>query len=125
MQISLDPGTSTNRIVEYGINFVVVNEQRFEASLIVLPETLISDWSPRSIVELSAAHLETVVALEPELIVLGTGTQQVFPTPEVLRPLIDNGIGFEVMDTRAACRTYNILMAEGRVVAAALLLVRH
>ena len=125
MQISLDPGSASNRIVEYGNDFVRVNEERFEASLIVLPETLISDWPPKAIEELRAAHLETIVNLSPELVVLGTGERQVFPDTSVLRPLIESGIGYEVMDTRAACRTYNILMAEGRLAAAGLFMIRR
>ena len=122
MQISLDPGSASNRIVGYGEGFVIVNEERFTASLIVMPEVLLTKWSPTAVEELIPAHLEAVVDLNPELIIIGTGEQQTFPASNVLRPIIDSGIGFEIMDTRAACRTYNILMAEGRVVAAALLM---
>ena len=110
--------------MEYGNHFVRVNEERFDASVIVLPDTLISDWPPVAIEELQAAHLETIVKLGPEVVVLGTGQRQVFPETNVLRPLIESGIGYEVMDTRAACRTYNILMAEGRLAAAALFMIR-
>lgn len=123
MQINLDPGSATNRIVGYGNGFVLLNEDRFETSLIVMPETTFTDWPPETADDLLAAHLEIVVELGPELIVIGTGEQQKFPDSVVLRPVIDSGIGFEIMDTRAACRTYNILMAEGRVVAAALMMV--
>ena len=125
MQISLDPGSATNRILGYGDGFVVVNEERFDASVIVMPETLVTDWSPQTTEDLVAEHLKTIVDLNPELIVLGTGERQIFPESSVLRPLIDRGTGFEIMDTRAACRTYNILMAEGRIVAAALLMTHR
>ena len=122
MQISLDPGSASNRILAYGGGFIVVNEARFETSLIVMPESLITDWPPPTIDDLSSEHLSIVVHLEPELIIIGTGRDQVFPETEVLRPIIDGRIGFEIMDTHAACRTYIILMAEGRIVAAALLM---
>lgn len=122
MKINFDPGSASNRILAYGDGFVVVNEARIESSLIVMPETMVTNWLPATVDDLSTENLTTVVHLEPELIVIGTGHRQIFPPSEVLRPIIDAGIGFEVMDTRAACRTYNILMAEGRVVAAALLM---
>ena len=122
MKINLDPGSASNRILSYGEGFVVVNEAHLETSLILMPETLVIDWPPTTVGELSAEHLAIVTDLEPELIVIGTGNRQVFPKTEVLRPIIDGGIGFEIMDTHADCRTYNILMAEGRIVAAALLM---
>ena len=123
MQISLDPGSATHRIVEYGPGFILINEQRVESSLILMPEQLVRDWPPQEFDDLRDAHLETVARLKPELVVLGTGERQRFPDSTVLRPLMETGIGFEVMDTTAACRTYNILMAEGRGVAAALLMI--
>ena len=125
MQINLDPGSATNRIVGYGHGFVLLNEDRFESSFVVMPETILTDWPPETVEDLAVEHLETIIELGPELIVIGTGDRQKFPDTAVLRPLIDGGIGFEIMDTRAACRTYNILMAEGRVVAAALMMVNH
>ena len=125
MQINLDPGSATNRIVGYGNGFVLLNEDRLESSFIVMPETMLTDWPPKTVEDLTVEHLETVIELGPELIVIGTGDRQNFPDLAVLRPVIESGIGFEIMDTRAACRTYNILMAEGRVVAAALMMVNH
>ena len=64
-----------------------------------------------------------VAAHGAEIIIVGTGATQVFPSPDVLAPLVTHGVGFEIMDTRAACRTYNILMAEGRNVVAALIMI--
>ena len=90
-------------------------------SLIVSPFQLIRDWAPQHIGELLAAHLEAIAALNPEVVLLGTGARLEFPTTEVLAVLYERQIGVEIMDTAAACRTYNILMAEGRGVAAGLI----
>ena len=71
---------------------------------------------------LASTHLNAALALQPEVVLLGTGARLHFPPAEVLRPLIEAGIGYEIMDTSAACRTYDILMAEGRRVLAALVI---
>jgi len=78
-------------------------------------------WNAPSFESLTAEHFARVAALAPELVVFGSGERLRFPSPTLLRPLIDAAIGFETMDTRAACRTYNVLLAEGRKVVAALL----
>ena len=101
---------------------IVINGVRHAASLLVTPLALVADWPVTSVQTLTSAHLSAVLEQHPEVVLLGTGAQLHFPTPEVMRPLIDAGIGFEVMDTGAACRTYNILMAEGRQVLAALII---
>jgi len=110
-----------NTFTGYGPGYVQVNTERREHSLIVLPDQLL-DWPPASFAELAAAHLQSLLALRPEIVLLGTGEQQRFPRPELTRPLLEAGIGVEVMTVAAACRTYNILVAEERRVAAALLL---
>lgn len=91
------------------------------ASLIVSPEQLLTDWPPQTLAELQAEHWASVLALRPEVVLLGTGARLVFPPPAVLSACYQAGIGVEVMDTGAACRTFNILAAEGRNVVAALL----
>lgn len=100
----------------------MVNQQRFEQSLIVLPDRLIDDWAPRRLEDLTEAHFAQLAELNAEIILLGTGALLRFPHPRLSAPLTSRHIGFEVMDTFAAARTYNILMGEGRQVAAALLL---
>ena len=92
-------------------------------SVIVTPIALLEDWQPQSVADLTAAHFEPVLEMQPELIVLGTGARIQFPAGAILAPCYQAGIGVEVMDTGAACRTYNILAAEGRRVAAALLMI--
>jgi uncharacterized protein len=71
---------------------------------------------------LTAEHLAQLTAFPCDVLLLGTGRRQRFPAPALLRPLIESGRGYEIMDTAAACRTYNILVAEGRIVLAALII---
>jgi len=112
--------SSRNAFTGYGEGYVLVSGQRREASLIVMPERQL-DWAPASFAELSEAHFAHIVELHPEVVLLGTGARQRFPHPQPTAPLARAGIGLEVMDVQAACRTYNILAAEDRVVVAALL----
>jgi len=90
-------------------------------SVIISPATLIRDWPPDHVGALQKEHLEAITNLNPEVILLGTGERLNFPDPEILAVVQRRQIGIEVMDTAAACRTYNILMAEGRRVAAGLI----
>ncbi len=102
---------------------VRLQTQKLTRSLIITPETLISDWAPQHFDELQRAHFETLAALRVEVVILGAGSRLQWPDVEMIEPLYQRSIGFEVMDTGAACRTYNILMYEGRRVAAALLMI--
>ncbi len=113
------PGLNT--VTAYGVGHIAVNGQPLAHSFLLTPETLETDWPPASIAELNEAHLARVAALGCRIVLLGTGLRQRFPPPALLAPLIGAGIGVEVMDSLAACRTYNILMAEGRDVAAAVI----
>ena len=122
MKLHLDPATAKNTITGYGEGYVMVNRQRFERSLVVLPERLLVEWPPGRFDELAPEHLAALADLDREIILLGTGARLRFPRPEIMRPLVQSGVGVEVMDVEAACRTYNILVAEERKVAAALLL---
>ncbi|QDX80161.1 hypothetical protein B9N43_02135 [Denitratisoma sp. DHT3] len=108
-------------ITGQGPGYVSVNGRRLEHSLIITPQRLDPDWPVARAEDLSAAHLRPLVDFGCDVVLLGTGARQRFPAPEVLRPLIEARIGFEVMDTAAACRTYHILTSEGRAVVAALI----
>ena len=110
------------QITGYGTNFVTVNGTRHDRSLLISAQQLVSDWPVPSMEQLAACNFAAVLDLNPEVVLLGTGTRLHFPTSDVVRPLIEAKIGFEVMDTGAACRTYNFLMAEGRQVLAALII---
>lgn len=123
MRFSLEVDAHHHLIRSYGPGWVDVSEREIRHSLIVTPDRLLADWPPQRFGELEEVHFEAVAALEPEIVVLGTGLRQQFPSPKLLRPLLIKGIGAEIMDTAAACRTYNIIMLEGRRVAAALLMI--
>lgn len=111
-----------NLFTAYGDDFVSVNAVRYVGSLVVLPHRLIPDWTLASFETLRTADFELLAGLDAEIILLGTGKQLRFPHPSLLQALMAAGKGLEAMDTPAACRTFNVLMNEGRKVAAALLL---
>jgi len=122
MKLHLDNPDGRNTVTAYGPGYIAINQQRHEASLILLPDRVIEGWGAQGFDALNEADFETLRDLHAEIVVLGTGQRQRFPSPSLLRPLIDAHVGFEIMDVQAACRTYNILMAEGRKVVAALLI---
>lgn len=93
------------------------------SSVIITPETIVRDWPPTNPAEVEPAHMQKVLEFQPEIVILGTGRRLRFPAQAVMQRCHQAGAGFEVMDTGAACRTYNILVAEGRHVAAALLMI--
>lgn len=120
MKLHASALTHLNTFTGYGEGFVMLNGERRERAMIVMPERIV-DWPAAGFAALAEAHFEAIVALKPEVVLLGTGGRLRFPHPRLTAPLARAGIGLEVMDVQAACRTYNILMAEARVVAAALL----
>jgi uncharacterized protein len=122
MKIQLERGTGQYVIRSYTLGRITVNQEAYTSSLIVTPDRIVTDWRPRSVGHLTSADFDAVHALEPEVVLLGTGERLSFPDPALTRSLLAARIGLEVMDTGAACRTYNVLMAEGRRVAAALLI---
>ena len=91
-------------------------------SFIISPKKLVDDWPPKHLQELTQLHIQAVLDLNPELVILGTGQLLEFPPPSLTEAMLTQGIGIEIMDTRAACRTYNVLMHEGRHVVAALIM---
>ena len=122
MKISRDLPEGRNAFSAYGPGYVDVNGKRYSSSLVVSGERVIADWPADSLAALKADHFAAIVELSPEIVLLGTGEKFQFPEPALLAPLHKARIGVEVMDTPAACRTYNILLGEGRAVVAALIL---
>jgi uncharacterized protein len=112
--------TALNTFSGYGEGFVLVNGQRHEACLIVLPERIVP-WDVAGFDALKEDDFLVFLEMNLEILLLGTGPKQRFPHPRLTRALAAKRIGVETMDLQAACRTYNILMAEERRVAAALL----
>lgn len=121
MDITQEFGGGRYLIRGYEAGRIRINEEIYTRSLIVTPQHLVPEWPPRSLEELREAHLESIIALKPEVVLLGTGPRLQFPAPSVMGFFRQRAIGVEAMDTAAACRTYNVLMSEGRSVAAALL----
>jgi uncharacterized protein len=122
MELNLDTGEGRYQIRAYDKDFIQVNEQKIQHSLIVTPNQLIDPWPPRSLPELNAEHLQIILALKPSIVLLGAGEHLSFPDPALLNVFYQHKIGIEVMNNGAACRTYTVLMSEGRKVAAALLI---
>lgn len=122
MKITLDGAIDQYYIRAYRPGEIVINDATYRRSLVVGGSTLDPDWPPQIIEELKVEHFEPILALKPEVVLLGTGSKLVFPAPQLTAQLARHGIGVEVMDTGAACRTYNVLISEGRAVAAALIL---
>ena len=108
-------------VTGYEADWVEINAIRFSHSLIVLPESAPVSWPVSAFESLSAQDFLALEALEPDLVILGTGLRQRFISSGMIRNLLSRRIGVECMDNQAACRTYNILMAEGRKVALALI----
>jgi uncharacterized protein len=122
MKFTLEAGASANLIRGYSADEILIGERRVQRSCIVTAERLITDWEPRTFAELAPAHLEAILALSPELVLIGTGTTQRFAPGAVRALLSERGVGLETMQLGAACRTYNVLVQEERRVAAALFL---
>lgn len=124
MKIHLETGAGQNLIHAYAPGSVTINNMAYSRSLIVTPAQA-WDWPPAGFDDLLAAHFEMIAGMPVEVVILGTGAKLRFPHPRLTRPLVEAKIGLEVMDTGAACRTYNILMGDGRRVAAALLMIEN
>lgn len=105
-------------VSEAGIRIV---DQLCSEALIVSAHRLIPDWPVERAEEISDMHFEPILELEPELVLIGTGARQIFLPPELLMVFYRQSIGVETMTTQAACRTFNVLVSEGRNVVAALL----
>lgn len=121
MKLQLAQTDGWNTFTAYGEDYVSVNAVRHQDNLIVLPYKLIEKWTPASFSTLSRADFDLLATLDAEIILLGTGKLLRFPSPELMQSLMQARKGIEVMDTQAACRTFNVLAGEKRKVAAALL----
>jgi uncharacterized protein len=100
---------------------VWVGPRPYTHSVVVPWSGEVEPWPVSGVAGLDAAHFERIAALHPEVVIFGSGQRLEFTSPALLRSLIEAGIGVETMDTAAACRTYNVLLSEGRKVLAALI----
>jgi len=147
MQVTLEGNNATYRIHAYEPGYVSIAipkrlelppdghpdrissssmwRDRLEHSFVITPEQLIRNWASDELSELQAGHFSELISLEPEIVLFGSGTRLQRPSTAVLANLFDAGIGVEIMDTGAACRTFNILVNDGRRVAAALMIIEN
>ena len=121
MKLQSDPHSGANTITGYGDGYVEINQIPYNHAVLLSSDGAISAWPVALFDGLKESDFAQMVDLKPELILIGTGSRQRFPKPELLKSLILAKIGFEIMDSQAACRTYNILVGEGRQVLLALI----
>lgn len=122
MKMHLQGTAGLQVIRSHGPGEVTVNSDTFRETFLLTPSAIVPGSWPATLAELSAPHLEIIAGLDPEIVLLGTGSKLRHPPATIFAPLIAAGIGYEVMDTGAACRTYNILLGEGRQVCVLFLL---
>ncbi len=121
MKLHAQATTNSNTVTGYGPDYIEINRVRHGGSLVVSADAPVQAWTPHGVEQLSEADFAPILALKPEIVLVGTGAAQRFLAPALTVALAHAGVGVEVMDTAAACRTYNILMAEGRRVVGAFL----
>jgi uncharacterized protein len=121
---SSDSSNVLNTVTAYGDGYIEINKVRYEHSVLVMPEGTVVRWDVARFEDLTPEHFARLLEMGAEVVVFGTGNRLRFPHPRLAAPLTEKRIGVEAMDLQAACRTYNILMMEGRKVAAALLIER-
>jgi len=122
MPLTEDTNPCRYRIRAYHPGEITINDEVFTRSIILTPESLIRDWGPQSLADLTAEYLEKILELKPEIILLGTGKKFIMPQAALLAPIYERKLNVECMDTGAACRTFIALSSEARNVAAALLI---
>jgi uncharacterized protein len=121
VKLQSDPHSGANTITGYGDGYIEINKIPYSHAVLLSSDGEILEWAAKSFEELSSSDFAQMASLKPELIIIGTGKRQRFPKPELLKTLIEAKLGFEIMDSQAACRTYNILVGEGRQVLLALI----
>ncbi len=121
MKLHAHRDAALNTVTAYGEGWLEINARRYGHAVLVRPESPVEAWAPARFEDLAAEHFEAIAAHAPEVVLLGTGAAQRFAHPRLVAALTARRIGVETMDTGAACRTYNILMSEGRKVLAALI----
>jgi uncharacterized protein len=122
LKLHADSPTALNTVTAYGSGFIEVNQIRHHRPVLIAPDRPVEPWNVLGFDNLSSDDFSQLRDIGPELVLLGTGVRQRFPHPRLVKPLTDARIGCEAMTSQAACRTYNILMGEGRKVLAAVLL---
>jgi uncharacterized protein len=122
MQFTRENDGEANAILACSEREVRLAARTIAGSVILTRDAVLPDWRPPDVDRLSIADFDALLALSPEVVLLGTGSRQRIPPPSLYSEFAARGIGLEVMDNRAACRTYNVLLGEARDVAVALML---
>jgi len=121
MKFSAADSGDGHLIQGYESGRILIDGKSYHRGLILTPERILDGWGPSNPADLSEDDVRALIELDPQVIVIGTGQRQVFPSPAVYASAMRHGVGVEIMDTGAACRTYNIVMAEGRRIVAGLI----
>ena len=122
MDLSLDRPEGYLFVRRVGAHGITVVDREFTRSFLLSPERLVEDWPVAAASELDTSHIDAILALKPEVVLVGTGERQVFPAQAFMAALLRKGVGVEVMDNAAAARTYDLLAGESRRVVAAFIL---
>lgn len=122
MKLHLNQSDRNNQVTAYGDDFIAINHQHFHHHVMVSANQIVENWFKGSWTDLDETAFQALIAHQPEVVLLGTGKQHRFVHPKLIRALTEANIPVECMSTAAACRTYNILMSEGRQVLAAFIL---
>ena len=122
MQLTLENPDFRYSLRGAGGDYALVNERRLEASFLLAPNDLVTGWRPATVADLQPQDMDAVLAMQPALVLLGSGASLRVPAPAVMATCLTRGIGIEVMDNAAAARTFNVLATEGRRVVAAFLI---
>ncbi len=122
MKFNEESSTNSHIIQSYNDSEIIIDGKVFSSSFIISKNTLIESWPVADISQLESDHLKAILDMRPEVILIGTGQKLVFPSPQSYVSVINQGMGIEFMDSGAACRTYNVLVSEGRNVVTAIIL---
>lgn len=120
MTLTLDQNPSQYQIEHFSEGVIQINGIVYNQSMLITADNLITNWPPQSILDLTYEHMKVILALQPTLLLLGTGMKLHFPAPSLYRDFINQGIGIEFMTSASAARTYTVLSAEERKVVAAI-----
>lgn len=122
MELTLDNNRATWMITSVKPGEIRVNDETITSNVLISPQQLIANWSAQSFANITLNHLEPIAALEPDIVILGSGHEPHLLPGKLMSFFLEQGIGIECMNTPAACRTFNVLMSEGRNAVAALII---